>query len=249
MAALTQKEIKEGKVFVDAKEQDSALGTAKPEDRPTTLQVYGNVDEKVSPYLKAWIAQPDKESKISVCVVGLIGQGTSRALQSNWESPFEQSNLGGMFEKAGGLIQATTGETSISTLSSTQIWNGNRPNQFALNLVFYAIRDARKEVMDPLRELEKMMGPNIKSGQRDTKGWLEKALSIAASAMPGGRIPLPVILNIGRRTIVPDCVIESMSVPLDKERDRFGNLIRAEVSLSISTKVMLNRDNIAATWR
>jgi hypothetical protein len=213
------------------------------------LQVFGNSDEKISPYLKAWIAQPDKESKISVCVVGLIGPGTSRALQSNWESPFEQSNLGGMFEKAGGLIQATTGETSISTLSSTQIWNGNRPNQFTLNLVFYAISDARKEVMDPLRELEKMMGPNIKSGQRDTNGWMEKALSIAASAMPGGRIPLPVILNIGRRTIVPDCVIESMSVPLDKERDRFGNLIRAEVSLSISTKVMLNRDNIAATWR
>lgn len=213
------------------------------------LEFYGNNDKKISPYLKAWIAQPDKESKISVCVVGLIGQGTSRALQSNWESPFEQSNLGGMFEKAGGLIQATTGATSISTLSSTQIWNGNRPNQFTLNLVFYAISDARKEVMDPLRELEKMMGPNIKSGQRDTKGWLEKALSIAASAMPGGRIPLPVILNIGRRTIVPDCVIESMSVPLDKERDRFGNLIRAEVSLSISTKVMLNRDDIAATWR
>ena len=212
------------------------------------LQIYGNADDKVSPYLKAWIAQPDRESKISVCVVGLIGQGTSRALQSNWESPFEQSSLGSMFEKAGGLVQATTGLTSISTLSSTQIWNGNRPSTFNLVLSFYAIRDARKEVMDPLRELEKMMGPNIQAGQQGNSNWAEKAISFFESAMPGGRIPLPVILTIGRRMMIPDCVIESMSVPLDKERDKFGYLVRAEVSLQISTKVMLNRDNIGKTW-
>ncbi|MDD4091876.1 MAG: hypothetical protein PHQ63_04910 [Smithellaceae bacterium] len=209
------------------------------------LEFYGNNDKKISPYLKAWIAQPDKESKISVCVVGLIGPGTSRALQANWNSPFEQSTLGGMFEKVGGLLQATTEKTSVTTLSSTQIWEGNRPHTFNLTLSFYAINDAFREVMEPLRELEKMMGPEISAGQEGDG----PVMSFLKSATPSGRIPRPVILNIGRRMMIPNCVIESMSVPLDKERDRFGNLIRAEVSLSISTKVMLNRDNIAATWR
>lgn len=209
-----------------------------------SLQLYGNADKKVSPYLKAWIAQPDAESKISICVVGLIGPGTSRSLQANWNSPFEGSNLGGMFEKTGGLLQATTEKTSVTTLSSTQIWEGNRPHTFNLTLSFYAIDDAQKEVMFPLRELERMMGPNVQAGDPSAGG----AMELLKSAIPGGRIPLPVILNIGRRMVVPNCVIESMSVPLDKERTKEGYLVRADATLSISTKVMLNKENIRQTW-
>lgn len=223
---------------LDAEEQKAAQGKAG------RLQVYGNADAKVSPYLKAWVAQPDEENKISTCIVGLIGPGTTRSLQANWNSPFEQSNLGGMFEKTGGLLQATTGKTSVTTLSSTQIWEGNRPNTFNLTLSFYAIKDALREVMEPLRELEKMMGPNIEAG-KESDGTVMEFL---ASSMPGGRIPLPVILNIGRRMLIPNCVIESMSVPLDKERTKKGYLVRAEATLSISTKVMLNRENIGQTW-
>lgn len=241
MAALTQKEIVAGMVLSD-EEQDYALGNG--DKKASALQVYGNIDAKVSPYLKAWIAQPDKESKISVCVVGLIGPGTSRALQANWNSPFEQSNLGGMFEKTGGLLQATTEKTSVTTLSSTQIWEGNRPHTFNLTLSFYAINDAFREVMEPLRELEKMMGPDISAGQEGDG----PVMDFLKSAIPSGRIPLPVMLNIGRRMMIPNCVIESMSVPLDKERTKEGYLVRAEATLSISTKVMLNKDNIRRTW-
>ena len=241
MAALTQKEMDAG--VLSAEEQEAALGTAKPEDRPTKVLAYGNVDSKVSPYLKAWIAQPDSESKISTCVVGLIGPGTSRSLQANWNSPFEQSNLGSMFEKAGGLIQAVRQETTITTLSSTQIWEGNKPHTFNLILSFYAINDALREVMEPLRELEKMMGPVISAG--DGAGGV---VELMKSSIPGGRIPLPIILNIGRRMMIPNCVIESMSVPLDKEKTKEGYLVRADATLSISTKVMLNKENIRQTW-
>ena len=48
--------------------------------------------------------------------------------------------------------------------------------------------------------------------------------------------------------MIPNCVIESMSVPLDKERTPEGYLVRAEATLSIATKVMLNKDNIRQTW-
>jgi hypothetical protein len=209
------------------------------------LQMYGNADEKVSPYLKAWIAQADEESKISVCVVGLIGPGTSRSLQANWTSPFENASLGGMFEKTGGIVQATTGLTSVTTLSSTQIWEGNRPHTFNVTLSFYAISDAYQEVMEPLRELERMMGPNIAAGDPSGAGGVKEFF---ASAVPGGRIPGAVVLNIGRRMLIPNCVIESMSVPLDKERTKDGYLVRADVTLSIATKVMLNKDNIKQSW-
>ena len=99
--------------------------------------------------------------------------------------------------------------------------------------------------MEPLRELEMMMGPNIKAG-KESDGVVKEFI---ASAIPGGRIPSPVILNIGRTMMIPNCVIESMSVPLDKERTKEGYLVRADATLSISTKVMLNKENIRQTWK
>jgi hypothetical protein len=224
-------------------EADTYLGTGT-KHAAAELKVSGNSDPKVSSYLKAWVAQPDEESKISSCVVGLIGPGTSRSLQANWNSPFEQSNVGGMFEKVGGVLQAASEKTSITTLSSTQVWDGNRPSTFQLVLSFYALSDALKEVMEPLRELEKMMGPDISAGSSSDGGFIE----IVRNSVPGGRIPLPVILNIGRHMMIPNCVIESMTIPLDKERTKDGYLVRADATLSISTKVMLNKANIAATW-
>lgn len=215
------------------------------------IKFCGNRDKKVSPYLKAWIAQPDKDNKISTLVMGVIAPGTARSLQANWNSPFEQSNLGGMFEKVGSMIQAADQMTSVTTFSSTQIWEGNRPHSFNLVLSFYALDDAYKEVMEPLKELEKMMGPDIADGDldKDKKNLWTSAKEFLKSATPGGRIPLPVVLNIGRRMLIPDCVIESISIPLDGPRTAEGYIVKADATLSIATKVMLNRDKIAATWR
>lgn len=221
---------------------DAEINAAKGD--ASGLNFYGNADEKVSPYLKAWIAQPDKDSKISTLVIGLIGPGTSRSLQANWNSPFEQSNLGGMFEKVGGMLQAASQETSVTTFSSTQIWEGNRPHSFNLVLSLYALKDAYKEVMAPLKELEKMMGPNIAAGSEGDGAVME----FLKSAKPGGRIPQPVIINIGRRMLIPNCVIENISAPLDGPRTAEGYLVKADITLSIATKTMLNRQNIAATW-
>ncbi len=210
-----------------------------------TLKIYGNADNKISPYLKAWISQPDADSSIRSCVVGLIGQGTSRSLQSNWTSPFEQSNIGGLIGRVADYAQVFTGRTSITTLSSTQVWDGNRPSTFQLVLSFYALSDAYREVMAPLRELEMMMGPDIMAGNAENG----KIVTFIKNAIPGGSIPQPVILNIGRRMMIPGCVIESISAPIDAEKTDQGHLVRADVTLSISTKVMLNRENIEATWR
>lgn len=193
-------------------------------------QVYGNADKSVSEYLKAWIKAGD------IWVVGLIGPGTSRQLQSNWTSPFEQSAVGSMFDKIGAVIQSQTlipgmsERTSISSFNSTQIWDGNRPHSFNLVLSFYALADPLKEVEMACSELEKMASPDLNS------------------YLPGGRIPNTVTLNIGRRRVIPDCVIESISTPLDKEVGKDGYLLRTEVNLTICTKTTLSKDKIAGTW-
>jgi hypothetical protein len=188
------------------------------------LTIVGNNDPSVSPYLKTWI----KQGNVLVC--GVTGEGTSKEITANWNSPFEEDSIGGHFQKVGGLLQYQTGRTSKSKLASVQIWEGNRPHMFSLVLRFYALADAKAEVMNPLRELEKMLSPEV------------------YRAAPNGRIPQPVWINIGRNAIYGDCILASMSVPLDKEKTPEGYLVRAETTLQVETKTMMNRSEIDATY-
>ncbi|MFH1984779.1 MAG: hypothetical protein ABIL58_23305 [Pseudomonadota bacterium] len=188
------------------------------------LTIVGNNDPKVSPYLKAWIRQG------SVCVCGVIGEGTSKEIQVNWNSPFEEDSIGGKFQKVGGLVQAFTDVTSKGKLASQQVWEGNRPHVFNLTLRFYALSDARAEVMLPLMELEKMLSPEV------------------YEMRPGGRIPQTVSINVGRTALYNECVIQGMTVPLDGPRTKDGYLVKAETTLQVETLTMLNQSEIARTY-
>jgi hypothetical protein len=197
----------------------------------------GNGDKAVSPFYKVWIRQGD----VTVC--GVIGEGTSKEIQSNWESPFEGESAEGKWQKTAGISQdVLDGVTTITTYNSRQTWAGNAPTQFSLTLRFYALSDARTEVMEPLRYLETFAAPQVK-----------KILPLDLAALKGGetwmgRVPQQVLINIGRRNIYPNCVIESVSQPWDGERDSKGNLVRAEVQLQVATIQLLNRDEIASRY-
>ena len=111
------------------------------------------------------------------------------------------------------------------------------PLKFSLNLIFVAQSDAATEVMQPLQWLEEFASPALNEYS------------------PLGRIPEAISINIGRKTIVANCVIENITIPVDKEKDSSGNLIRAEVQLDIQTKMMLSKkgdnsiETIANTWK
>jgi hypothetical protein len=188
------------------------------------LNIVGNNDPDVSPYLKAWVQQEN------TLVCGVIGEGTSKEITANWNSPFQDDSIGSKYSKVGAVIQGTTGLTSKSQLSSLQIWEGNQPHTFNLVLKFYALADAKAEVMDPLRELEKMITPEVNK------------------ILPSGRVPQSVWINIGRNALYGNCVITSMSIPLDKEKTKDGYLVRAETTLQVETKTMLNQSDINATY-
>lgn len=200
---------------------------------------YGNNDPNVSPYLKTWVYQ----NGITIC--GVTGEGTSKELQANWDSPFEGESVGSKFSKLGGSLQSgvldeyigktglntnTKGRTSVSTLHSRQVWGGNRPTQFNIVLQLYALSDPQSEVMNALIELEKMASPEL----NDIAPW--------------GRIPGTVSINIGRNAIYPECIIESISTPLDKEINSEGLMIRVEVNLQIQTMQMINRSQVRSKF-
>jgi hypothetical protein len=171
-----------------------------------------------------------------VTVAGVIGEGTSREMTANWTSPFADKSLGSMFASLGGLSQTFTDRTSITTLNSRLIWEGNESHTLNLVLRLYALRDPKKEVMDAIEALEKMASPQLNDSPIDYSEGI------------GGRVPSRVSINIGRCFIWNECVILGVQTPLDKEKNKEGYMIRADVNLQIKTLSMINQSQISSTF-
>jgi len=188
------------------------------------VEVWGNDDDSIhQEALCVWILGEEDT------VIGVIGEGTTKEIVANWESPFEDSSLGSMFKKIGGMVQKITDMTSLTALSSVQTWGGNEPYLIDLVLKLYALSDPWQEVEGAILALEKMIAPDINFAQ------------------PGGRVPQPVMIHLGRHQIIQDCYIKSMSVPLDKERTSMlngGYLMRADVNLQVGTIKMVTRSDL-----
>jgi len=188
------------------------------------IEVFGNADTRLSAHLKCHLIQ--EFGAETLCVVGVIGEGTTKEIVANWESPFEDSSLGSMFKKVGGAVQKTTDMTSLTTLASTQVWGGNEPYLFDLVLKLYALFDPWMEVEGALKALEKMMAPEVNK------------------AMPGGRVPQRVMVELGGRMMLPDSFVKSLSIPLDAERSADGRMMRCTVNIQIGSIKMQNRSDI-----
>lgn len=118
--------------------------------------------------------------------------------------------------------------TMIHSFNSRQTWQANQPTAFTLELLLYALEDPIQEVMKPLQLLEQWIAP-------------ETMTLAGLLSMDFGRIPSLVLLNMGTKVIYKDMVINSMSLPFDKEVDSQGNFVRSTVNLQLSTLTMVDR--------
>ncbi len=184
----------------------------------------GNNDSRVSKYRKCWLQGMD-----GATICGVYGPGTSREMTANWIQPFEGESIGGkMPAAAGGLAQTMGGMTMIHSFNSKQTWQANQPTAFTLELLLYALEDPIQEVMRPLQLLEQWFAP-------------ETMTLAGLLSMDFGRIPSLILLNIGTKVMYKDMVINSISLPFDKEVDSQGNFVRATVNLQLSTLTMVDR--------
>lgn len=163
-------------------------------------------------------------------VCGALGPGATRDLQANWTSPFERDTAGSAFERVSGLVQVTTGATSVTTFNSTQVWDGNLPHTFNLPLVFYAINDAYSEVQAAVIALEQMAAPDLNE------------------YTPLGRAPELVSVKVGRMIIYPECHIENISTDISGPLTKEGYPLKAVVNLVIQTKVTLDFSSIPSSF-
>lgn len=228
------------------------MGVAR-KAQPALTQKLGNQDKSLSIHYKVYIKQGN------TFVVAALGEGASKDVTSNWESPFEGDHAGSQAQKTAGILQSETGNTTITLQGSTQVWSGNQPYTFNLPLIFYSVNnDPFMEVDEALRTLELMNAPEVSIG---ILGQAKNAYHAAADYLrtgkdfelnlesPVGRIPQPVSITIGRYEMYKDCIIEAMSVPLDGAKTKNGHKVQAEVNLTVQTRRMLNRSEVASSHK
>ncbi|MDT0178203.1 hypothetical protein Q9R34_19450 [Enterobacter sp. BRE11] len=181
----------------------------------------------ISPFLKVYITSE------TAMVVGYLGEGSSASIESMWESPFSNDSLGGMAGavsaaggKLAGGVQAMSNNTSKSDFNSLLIWEGQQPPEFSIVIDLMATVNAKVEVMDAIMTLQQMASPELNA------------------ALPGGRRPLPVILDVGRRIKLMDVVIRSVSYQLDAPRTAEGHFTHNTVTLQCSGLSVQNQSDI-----
>lgn len=182
--------------------------------------VIGNTDPRLHDSRKVWIADDE------VTIIGVYGEGTSLEITANWGSPFSELTPGNKLPVLGDAVQMTTGMTMVKEWNTQQIWTGNEPHHFNVELKLYALRDPDLEVMQPLRALERMIAPDTSSKFFGLAGEISKSLQV----------------KIGTSVLYQPLLLSSISIPFDKETDSQGRYVRCTVNLSMSTFTMVSKD-------
>lgn len=192
------------------------------DDRPiiteSETRIVGNQDTRLHDSRKVWISDGD----LTVC--GVYGPGTNMEVNADWGMPFEGCTPGQVLKTAASFLQAKTGLTLVKALNTRQVWEKNSPTQFNVELQLYALQDPDLEVMQALNALEMFIAPD--SDGFTTVGAISKFLQV----------------NIGRMVIYQPLVLNSVSIPFDKETDSKGRFVRATVNLTLSTLTMITKD-------
>ena len=216
------------------------------------LNVCGAVmPDNISQYLKVYIT----DSANGDFVVGYIGDGASASVSSEWSPPFSGLDLGSLAgqqvgnvlgglaskinEKFGNLVSgginglasnlgnitSLFGTAMAAQINSAMVWQGQQPPQFTMPIYFLASSNPYREVQLPIRVLQQMCSPQLNA------------------ALPGGRVPSKVTLDIGRRIKLTNIIIQEVTYELDAPRSSDGYFLQNNVSLQMCGDISYNRSD------
>ncbi|MGL5303825.1 MAG: hypothetical protein ACRC9M_09510 [Aeromonas sp.] len=207
-----------------AKKAGAAAQPAKQDVISTFAGV--SAQDGVSGYLKVTITKGD------YVVTGSIGEGSAKTITSTWTTPFESDSVGKMAGVAtvANVGQALSGGTTVSAFNSTMVWEGTSPPSITLTILLLASTNPKVEVHDAIMFLERFASPELND------------------VAPGGRIPTPVVVDIGRRIKYANVLVMDVSSELDAPRSKQGYMLRNTVQLTLSPNQMINSSEIAGSY-
>lgn len=199
-------------------------------------------------------------------IVAWLGEdGVDMAVGSAWSSPF-----GGFLSSfSGGVLGGLAGAAGISFQNqflTFKTWHGSSYLSLSLPMVFQAETNPVTDVILPVVKLMGLSmpskgpmgmfrppGPSAvdiqtlikKLSSMTTSSTIKKDLSTVqsyASSIEGGGEDIAV--NLGNYLDIPGIIIEKVVPKFSSSFDRYGNPIRAEVTVSFSTWTIPNREDL-----
>ena len=166
-------------------------------------------------------------------IIADMPEETTTAVGSEWEAMLPSSIMD-LVAAAGGALKGLAGTNLVSQDLSLQVWVNSSPVEIPLTLQFAANADAYREVVKPMRELEKLAMPALGWG-----GFLYSPGPNRGSIAGGS---MEVELYIGNLLVIPSVILTSVSSTFSSRLDAKGFPIAGRSDLTFRTDRVLSRE-------
>lgn len=141
---------------------------------------------------------------------------------------------------AASKLQGLEGRTSVTKLSSRQVYSGSPPMKIQMTAHFRALFDPLNEVERPINELMSWFLPQ----ELAEDGLVLTLANGGAPSLYPSRIPRYIGMRYAD-TLFEPMVLEAMPLPLTGPRDKNGRLIQASIQLTLASLTSLDAND----WR
>lgn len=159
-----------------------------------------------------------------------LGQSIN-SLENQINQAFEGSLIDTIITTTGQKIESLEGKSNLTKVNSTMVYVSTEPIRLQLTLFFRAWENAKREVEDPIKQLQQWASP------------VELGESLLANGLFPSTAPPFIAITHAGNTYLP-LLIESMSTPLVTERDSNMNRLAASVTLSLVSRTAWDAKDI-----
>ena len=177
-------------------------------------------------------AQNDNYRVIITCagveIIADIPEEFSTAVGSEWENRLP-STLPSLLE---GFAKAVAGSSAQIQAATQQVWVNSSPIELPVSLIFDAIEDPFREVVEPIRLLESWAMPEIAAGFLHAPG----------PPIWGSSRDYGCSVRVGRQFWLPDMVLISAQSTMSTRLDAKGDPIAGRIDCTFRSSRVLSRD-------
>lgn len=174
-------------------------------------------------------------------IAGSLQEKLVLRITSDWE-PIINKQVSNLVES---ILQASTGRSAASEITSRRIWRGTTPLKLDILLKFEAVVDAYREVTEPARKLQQLAAPT--KGDNVLRGDVKIPLLEPPGPSPFreiGRDSEQINIRIGPKWFFSNVILREVAVEYSTEVTPDGDPISAEARLEFETYEIITKEKI-----
>jgi hypothetical protein len=199
---------------------------------PNSVEVIAPITDASAEFTMLWQsdfegAGPDQKFSSAAA---MIQSGVFSQMLAELGTKFDSATFKSLADRA----RQYEGGSNFSRLNSMQVFNGMPPLKLPLTAHFRAMKDARREVKDPIDQLVRWSLPQ----ELADFGPVGEAIGGRPGLFPS-QAPVKLGMQYADLLLMP-IVVESITVPVSGQRTRDGTLAYAAVNLQLATLTALD---------